>query len=183
MTEISDRYRRLSVAFTEKIAEVPPDRWESPSPCAGWSALDVVRHVVDTHGMFLGLVGRALPEDIPSVDDDPLAAWLVARDAVQADLDDPVRAQAEYDGAFGRSTFEKAVDGFLCFDQVVHGWDLARAAGLDETIDAEEVPVITAHAEKMGDLLRTPGVCGPALEPPRDADDQTRMLMLLGRRP
>jgi uncharacterized protein (TIGR03086 family) len=182
MTEISDRYRRLSTAFTEKVAATPDGRWESPSPCKEWTARDVLRHIVDTHGNFLGMVGRSMG-DIPSVDDEPLAAWIAARDTVQADLDDPARASAEYDGRFGRSTFERAVDGFLCFDQVIHGWDLARATGQDERIDPAEVQRIGSDISGFGDMLTKSGACGPPIEPPPGADDQTRLLMALGRRP
>jgi len=182
MTEISERYRRLSEAFTAKVESVPADRWDSPSPCEGWTARDVVGHVVDTHGMFLGLVGRELGE-IPAAADDPVAAWQAARAVIQADLDDPARAGAEFDGFAGRTSFEQAVGRFLCFDQVVHGWDLARATGLDERIPSEDVAWVVAQTEAMGDNLRSPGVCGPAIEAPSDADEQTRMLLLLGRRP
>ena len=89
---------------------------------------DVVRHVVETHGMFLGFVGDDLG-DIPSVDDDPRAAWDAARAVVQDRLDDPARAAAEFDGALGRTSFETSVDRFLSSDLVMHGWDLARAIG------------------------------------------------------
>jgi uncharacterized protein (TIGR03083 family) len=57
MTEISQRYSRLAAAFAEKIAAVPDERWDRPSPCPGWTAHDVVGHVVTTQGMFLGFVG------------------------------------------------------------------------------------------------------------------------------
>ena len=86
--------------------------------------------------MFLGFIGRSLP-DAPSVDDDPVAAWQNARDAVQAALDDPTTAKAEYDGFTGKATLEDGVDQFICTDLVIHGWDLAHATGLDETMDAE----------------------------------------------
>jgi len=82
----------------------------------------------------------------------------------------------------GRSTFERGVDGFLSFDQVVHGWDLARAIGQDERIEPAEVSRIAADVRGMGDTLRSSGACGPALEPPPDADPQTRLLCELGRR-
>ncbi len=182
MTEISQRYARLADAFAAKIAAVPGDRWSAQSPCPDWTALDVVRHVVTTQGMFLGLVGRALG-DIPSVDDDPLAAWTAARTIVQRDLEDPDRAGAEFDGAMGRMTFESAVDRFLNFDLVVHGWDLARATGLDDHIGPNDVARVRAAAESFGDAMRSPQAFGPALEPPPDADDQQRLLAFLGRRP
>jgi hypothetical protein len=72
MTEISERYARLADAFAAKIASVPSDRWATQSPCEGWTARDVVGHVVSSQGLILGLVGRSLG-DIPSADDDPQA--------------------------------------------------------------------------------------------------------------
>jgi hypothetical protein len=41
---------------------------------------------------------------------------------------------------------------------------------------------VQRRAEELGDTLRSEGVCGPALEPPADADEQTRLLAFLGRR-
>lgn len=182
MSETSERYRRLADGFAETIRAVPPERWESPSPCEGWTARDVVRHVVDTQGMFLGFVGRE-PGHVPSVDDDPAAAWDGARRVVQADLEDPARATAEFDGHFGRSTFEAAVDRFLCFDLIVHRWDLARAAGIEHRIDPGDVRQAEAAARAFGDAMRGPGAFGPEVEAPPDADEQVKLLAFLGRRP
>ena len=128
MTAISERYRRLAAGVTDKIAQVPPDRWSAPSPCPDWTALDVVRHLTETPGIFFGMIGEAAPE-VPSVEDDPLAAWVAARDATQAALDDPSIASREYEGFAGKSTFEKGVGQFICTDLIVHGWDLARRCG------------------------------------------------------
>src|ERR1700681_3245065 len=136
MTEVSERYARLADAFGAKIAAVASDRWSSPWPWTEWTARDLVGHVVSTQGMILGLVGRELGE-IRSVDNDPLGAFTDARAVVQHDLEDPARAGVEFEGFMGKMTFEGAVDRFLCFDLVVHGWDLARAAGLDEHIDPD----------------------------------------------
>lgn len=182
MSEVSERYKRLSDAFAAKIAAVPADKWSSPSPCSEWTARDVVRHVVSTQGMFLGFVGREIGE-IPSVDDDPAGAWDAARAQVQAVLDDPERASQEFDGITGRSTFEAAVGRFLCMDLVVHGWDLARSAGLDERIAPEDVGRVRKQAEEFGDALRSPGAFGPVVDAPNGADEQAQLLAFLGRRP
>jgi uncharacterized protein (TIGR03086 family) len=182
MTETADRFRRLSDRFEALVAAVPEDRWSNPSPCEGWEARDVVRHVVDVHGMMLGSIGRSVG-DAPSVDDDPLGALRAARAAVQAVLDDPATADTEYDGFFGRTRISATVDQFLGFDLVVHGWDLARATGQDTTMDAGEVERLSGQVEGMGDMLRTPGVCGPAVAVAADASAQDRLLGILGRDP
>lgn len=181
MSGISARYARLSEDFAATVAGVPFERWSADSPCEGWNARDVVRHVVDTQGMFLGLVGRGLG-DLPSVDEAPLAAWTAARAVVQADLDDPDRANTEFDGFFGRTTFAEAVDRFLNFDLVVHRWDLARATGQDERLDPGDVRWAREAAEAFGPQLRGDGVCGTELTPPEGADAQTRFLAFVGRR-
>lgn len=186
MTEtIADRFRRRTATFADTVAAVPEDRWSSPSPCEEWTAVDVVRHVVDTQGMFAGFVGREL-EPGPSVQDDPLAAVTAATGQTQTALDDPARATEEFDGFAGRSSFQDAVDRFLAFDLVVHRWDLARAAGLPDDIPAEDLAAlqvaVAAMTEQMSEAMRGPGAFGPELEPPADADDQTRLLAFIGRR-
>jgi uncharacterized protein (TIGR03086 family) len=182
MTEIADRYRRLSDAFAAKVAAVPPDRWSSPTPCAEWTARDLVRHMCETQGLFLGLVGRSLG-DIPAVDDDPAAAWDAARSVIQSDLDDPDRAGEEFDGFQGRTRWDAAVDRFLTFDLVVHAWDLAEATGLDATIDPDDATRFLAVADGLGDAMRTSGTFAPPLPTPPNADPQTRLLTRLGRDP
>jgi len=181
MTEIADRFRTRADHITELVEAVPDDRWASPSPCEGWTARDVVGHLVGNCALFLGFVDRELPP-APSVEEDPIRAWSSSRHALQAGLDDPAVAGQEFEGFMGRSTFEAGVGRFLCFDLVVHAWDLARAAGLDERLDPDAVRDVLAVAETFSDSARVPGVFGPALEPPPGADEQIRMLALLGRR-
>lgn len=181
MSDVSDRYTRLAEDFAATIATVPDDRWSSPSPCEGWAARDVVRHVVESHGMFLGLAGRE-PGEVPSVDDDPAAAFDAVRRVVAADLADPERAGATYDGFLGRKTFAEGIDQFISIDLVIHRWDLARATDGDETLEPDDVHRIHEVVVGVGDALREPGVFGPALEPPPGADEQTRLLAFLGRK-
>jgi len=100
---------------------------------------------------------------------------------MQADLDDPVRVDEEYEGQFGRSTFGRAVDGFLCFDLVVHGWDLARATGQDETLDPQDVVWLASVVEAMGETMRANGVIEDPVQPRPDAPEQERLLNALGR--
>jgi len=181
MTEVSERYQRLSDAFAAKIAAVPAAGWDAPTPCPEWTARDLVGHVVSTQGRILGLAGRAIG-DVPPVDDDPAAAFDAARGAVQHDLDDPDLATIEFEGLMGVMTLETAVDRFLCTDLVVHGWDLAHATGLDERIEPDEIARVRATTESFGDAMRSPRAFGPAVDAPSGADDQTRLLAFLGRR-
>ena len=181
MTEsIADRYRRLSTAFAETIASVPAEGWDRRTPCEDWSARDLVGHVVQSQGTFLGFVGEELPEG-PSVDDDPSGAWAHASSAVQRRLDDPEGAAATFQGFSGESTFEAATDRFLCADLVVHRWDLARSQGQDVTLDTADMDRIQDGLAPIADMMRGPGAFGPEVQVPPDADRQTRFLGFLGR--
>lgn len=180
MTEIADRYRRLADRFADTVAGVPDDAWSNPSPCDEWTARELVAHVVSTQGLFLGFVGEDIGE-LPDVDDDPAGAWDAARAKVQDALDDPTRADAEFDGVFGRTTLATAIDRFLNSDLVVHRWDLARATGQDESFDPADAERILAYGREFGDAFRAPGVCGPEVPVPADADVRTRALGFWGR--
>lgn len=182
MTAISDRYRFLASEVTRRVAAVPPDRWDNPSPCDGWTARDVLQHLIDSHRNMPAYAGLTV-ELTRSVDDDPVAAWAEARDAMQKLLEDPARAGAEYDGYFGRTTVQQTVDGYLGFDLLIHGWDIARATGQDETLPAAEVERVYRDAQALGDNLRQAGVCGPPVDVPDDAPLQDRLLAFLGRTP
>ena len=178
--DVACRYRTQSSAFAAKVAAVPPDAWTAPTPCSEWDVRALVRHVVETPAMFFSLVGERMAP-CPGVDEDPAAAFACSSEQVQAALDDPARAGAEFDGYFGRSTFAEAIDRFVCFDLVVHGWDLARATGQDEHVDPDEVQRLWKATELFGDAIRT--AFGPAVEAPPGADEQARLLAYLGRRP
>jgi uncharacterized protein (TIGR03086 family) len=184
MTEISDRYRRLSKGFTARVEAVPADddRWSNQSPCPDWTARDVVGHMLDTHQMFFGLVDHEVAPG-PSADDDPAAAWAYVRDAMQAALDDESIAGREHEGMFGRSRWDASVDRFINTDVLVHTWDLARALGVDDRLDPAEVPAVLETAKAFGDAARGPQTFGPELPAPPDADDQDRLLAFVGRDP
>src|SRR6476660_8471612 len=97
MSEISKRYQKVSEQFTRRVRAVPDEAWNNPAPPEGWVARDVVRHLVEwVPGFFLSFAGLELPTG-PSVDDDPVAAWKVLDDALQAALDDPDVAAREFD--------------------------------------------------------------------------------------
>ncbi|RBQ18557.1 TIGR03086 family protein [Spongiactinospora rosea] len=193
MTEIADRYRRRADAFARTIDGVRPEQWADPSPCADWDARDVVRHIIDMHAVMLAPLGRTL-SPAPGVDTDPAAAFRAARADVEAILDDPAVAAAKCDTPAGRVSAEDHVDRVVSDDLPLHGWDLARATGQDDTIDPVDVERLWAGTSSLpAELLeqfRTPGafgpgvvVFGPEVKVPADAPVQDRLLGMIGRDP
>jgi uncharacterized protein (TIGR03086 family) len=184
MSEISERYRRVAARFTALVNEVPDGAWDNPAPCEGWVARDVVRHLVEWIPPFLTSAGGpALPEG-PSVDDDPAGAWTVLNDAIQSLLDDPAASAQEISHPrAGTHRLDEAIATFFLGDVVVHTWDLARATGLDETLDADVVHEMLVGMQPMDEALRASGQYGPKVEVPADADEQTRLIAFTGRVP
>ena len=84
----AERHRLVAGVFTDRV-EGARD-WEAPSPVEGWTARDVVRHLVEWFPAFLSGGGVELAHG-PSVDDDPVAAWRAHADAVQSPARRPGR--------------------------------------------------------------------------------------------
>lgn len=139
-------------------------------------------HVVHVHRRVLALVdGGDAPE--PAGDEDLLAAFRAASEAVGAALADPSRATRTVSGMFGDQPFEELVGRLLCADTLVHTWDLARAGGQDDRLDADAVTKALEFLVPIDEGVRRPGGFGPKVTPSPDADSQTRLLAFTGRRP
>ncbi len=155
--------------------------WGSPSPCEGWSAADVVAHLVDTQRDFLGGHGVDLGER-PDVSADPGAAWREHADRVAAALSDDAVTATAFDGFFGPTTVGATFEQFYVWDMVVHRWDVARAVEADHALTGTELDRVERGADGFGEALHMDGVCRSALEAPADAPREARVLARLGRR-
>jgi uncharacterized protein (TIGR03086 family) len=188
VSEISERFALVAEGFTARVEAVPSHAWENPAPCDGWVARDVVRHLVGWlpgPGFLLGTFGVET-RAIPPVDEDPAAAWAVVNAAIQGALDDSdLAARVEDCGPPGRLSLEAAVDMTCTPDVLIHTWDLARATGLDERLDAAEVHRQIVAVESMppevDQAMRGSGHYGPRVAVGPDADEQTRLLAFMGR--
>lgn len=180
MSEIAERYRIIADGFAARVEGTPPDRWASPSPCEGWTARDVVLHVVEVHRRLLAGIDDRDPLPLPA-DADLVAAWHEARAEVETTLADRARATQITTGRFSPLPFEALVGRLLCADTLVHTWDLARATGQDERLDAEAVTHAYSGLKPMDGTLRNSGAFADKVTPPGDADEQTQLLCFLGR--
>jgi hypothetical protein len=56
---VLDGFVRALGGFEAMLAGVAPDRWDAPSPCAGWYAVDVAGHVIsDLRAVEAYAIGR-----------------------------------------------------------------------------------------------------------------------------
>ncbi len=69
----------------------------------------------------------------------------------------------------------------LTVDLITHTWDLARAVGAQDTMDAEVVAVVLPVVELIGPLLSASGEFGSPISVPETESAQRRLLGRLGR--
>lgn len=177
----AERHRRIAGDFTYLVQRVPD--WDVPAPVAGWTARDVLEHLVTWLPGFLSAGGVKLATG-PTAADDPVSAWTYHADAVQALLDDPKRAVAQYSHErVGSMPVAEAIDRFYTSDVFMHSWDLARASGQDVALEPEFCAALLAGMEPMQEAMRSSGQYGPKVEVPAGADPQTRLVGFIGRDP
>lgn len=90
------------------------------------------------------------------------ACWRSARTDLLAAHADPVRAKTTVSGMFGEQTFESLVGRLPCADTLVHTWDLARATGQDEQLDAGRSPPPTPSSGPSTTRSDDPGSLPPS---------------------
>ena len=178
----AERHRQVAGLFTDRVRGTRD--WDAPAPVAGWTARDVVGHLT---GWFPGFLASGAGIDLPAgppVADDPVAAWQVHSDGVQAVLDDPATADRELTNPhLGRLPVAAAIDQFYTSDVFMHTWDLARATGQDDRLDPDFCARLLGGMEQMDDILRSSGQYGPRVEVPAGADVQSRLLGFMGGDP
>jgi uncharacterized protein (TIGR03086 family) len=176
----AERHRLVAGVFTART-EGARD-WDAPAPVEGWTARDVVRHLVEWFPAFLSGGGVELPPG-PSVDDDPVGAWRAYADAVQSLLDGPEADRPFTHPRAGSHALDQAIDMFYTSDVFMHTWDLARATGQDDRLDPDLCTQLLEGMTQMEDLIRSSGQYGPAVPVPEDAPVQVRMIGFIGRDP
>jgi hypothetical protein len=75
----ASRHSAVAGGFGRLVAQTTD--WSAPAPVDGWTARDVVGHLVGWFPGFLAGGGIELPAG-PSVADDPVSAWQHHADAV-----------------------------------------------------------------------------------------------------
>lgn len=111
-----------------------------------------------------------------------VAAWHAARADTEVALADPDRAGQEIPGRMGAMPYETLTARFVCADLLVHTWDLARAAGLDETLNADALAQGYEGLKPMDTMMRGGTAFAVKVDPPPGADLQTEFLCFLGRK-
>ena len=177
-------YTKALYGFDAVVQRVPADRWDSDSPCDGWSARDVVVHACSVM-QAVAAMARTGENVVPTTldpTDDVVELWNITRDDLLEALDHPNVVNRVGNYWFGESTIDDIL-AFSVWDQLGHSWDVVRAVGLDahasDDVAEASLAVISANA----DMIRQMGLMGEPVEVESDAPAMVRFLGLTGRNP
>jgi uncharacterized protein (TIGR03086 family) len=133
----------------ELVAQVGPEQWNDPTPCAAWNVKTLVGHLIaGRHGYCALLKGAPatklrsiLAQQGEAAGTDPVSACETAVRSVRAAFAEP--------GALERTVRHRMGDipgslllALLVGDTVVHSWDLAAAIGVDSGLDEQLVEYV-----------------------------------------
>lgn len=173
--------------FTSVVARLGEDDWERPTPCAGWTAGDLLGHLAISIGVAISAMQArqptwpdvARPGDL--VEGDPAGFWrgtvTRARDVLRdADLE---RAM---DTPLGRTVADDLAIPVI--DLYIHAWDLGAVVGIDVEIPADVIDYAHAYIDPLpDDLMRgNDRAFAPQAPVPAGATPTERFIAWTGRR-
>ncbi|RNL82999.1 TIGR03086 family metal-binding protein [Halostreptopolyspora alba] len=185
MAELLDLHAKALAEFDRRVREVGDAQWGESTPCVDWDVHDLVNHMVTVQMWAPYLLSGGTVEDAGDrfdgdhLGETPVATWeVMSRDARTAWLQ-PDALERTVHMSFGAipASFYLWI---MTLDQLVHAWDLARAIGTDETLDAGLVEATLQWVNENN--VTVPPYFAEPVPVAEDADTQTRLLALTGRR-
>ena len=173
--------------FTSIVARLGEDDWGRPTPCAGWTARDLLGHLATSIRVGISLMqGRppafpdaARPGDL--VEGDPVEFWRGTVGQARA-----VLRSADLTLAMETPLSQTVADALVIpvIDLYVHAWDLGAAAGIDVEIPADVTDYAHAYIDPLPDeVMRGEGrAFGPQTPVPAGATPTERFIAWTGRR-
>jgi len=176
-------------AFDSVVVALPAEAWDRPTPCEGWTSLDVLGHLGSSIAFGISVMQGEQPTwpefDRPAdlVDGEPVAYWRAIADRARAALEG-ADLDLEMDTPMGRRTVADRL-AFPAIDLYVHAWDVGATNGIAVEVPADVIELAHHHIDPFPvEVVRGPqGSFGPEVEPPADATDSERFLAWTGRDP
>ncbi len=174
--DLLDLYERASQWTQSKVVGATA-QMAARTPCDEWDVRTLLNHMLDTQNYFTSSA-RGEQASPPS----PIPPELLGDDPA-ADFE---QGRQDLIKAFGApGVIEKTGPslGIAFSDQLLHGWDLARATGQDATMPKGlPGPALEAIHGKFTEEQRK-GVFKPEINVDANASDQDKLLAYTGRDP
>jgi uncharacterized protein (TIGR03086 family) len=164
---LGERHLAVCQRFGESV-RAANGKWERPSPCDAWDARGVLEHVIGFHDVLL-LRPLGLKPDRPR--NDPRIRWELTYGALEMAFDLDIGPDAA------------AMLPNVTRDVLVHTWDLARAVGADDRLDARWCESFYAALPTDPQTLSASGMFDAPVAGGDQTDVQSKLLARLGRNP
>lgn len=182
MTDVFDALDRASTVVGDLIDRIPADRWDAPTPCAEWSVRDVVGHLVGMNVVFVAMFEQGpMPErGVDRLGADPAAAFRRSADALRAAAALPGVLERTQETPLGATTGAERLRWRVA-DLLTHGWDLARATGIEAALPDDLVLAALAFAREQLPNQRRAGRFDEPTPVPDDAPAIDQLAAFTGR--
>lgn len=191
MSEKLRLYTTILFGFEHVLRSVPADAWENQSPCEEWTARHVAGHAMGVVNNVaarggVGVLVDAFGDVASIAGADPVESFRQIRDRYLTATDRRGALRTPVKSRLGEMTLDDYL-GLMAADTLVHTWDIARAAGLDDTLDPGAVRLVYAgYLAWDQETMRQPDLYGAALEiggPDSSVSEQDRLIAFTGRDP
>jgi uncharacterized protein (TIGR03086 family) len=182
MSQALRNFTNALYGFEHVVRLVPDKKWAAKAPCPGWNGTDVLAHTMATvENVRTAATKGTMSTKGPKVGADPLASWVKLRTATLEALDQPGALHKITDSFMGPIPVDSLMP-LLSSDVLIHTWDLARTAKVDERLEPVLVKSVMALMKSFPpEMMRSSGMFAAAIKPAPGADAQTKLLNFSGR--
>jgi uncharacterized protein (TIGR03086 family) len=154
------------------------------TPCSEFNVHELLNHVLAGMVMLKTAAagGKAVPPEESIVSDDPAGQYKASRRELLEVLGKPGVFDSTWEMPFGAMP-GKMMAGIAFLEHLTHAWDIRKATGQDTELPTDVVTECYELVQPMDQMLRMPGVCGPAVEAPADATATQKLVAFMGRTP
>lgn len=186
--DLLDLFDRATEWTATKVAGAQ-DQLDANTPCDEWSVRRLLDHMLFAQQMFAsgpsgGTIAPPAGPPPELVGNDPAGQYEEARKATVHAYSQPGVLEGTLKGSAGDVPAAQILGIAFC-DQLIHGWDLAKATGQDTTMPLDLASAaLTMLNGRLPDEARGPGKnFKAAVSVPDDASDQDKLIAYCGRRP
>lgn len=171
-------YRQASNWALDKVRNAQT-ALDSDTPCEGWDLRTLMNHMLETHDYFIA----AAEGDESASPPGPKPPTNRLSDNPVQDFSDTRERTLETFGAEGVIEKTGPSLGIAFADQLLHGWDIAKATGQDTTMPdgLAQAAYDMVHGAFTDEQRK--GTFGPEVDAPDGASVQDKLLAYTGRNP
>ncbi len=162
------------------IAATKESQWKSSTPCTDWNVQALLDHPVGGAEWFQSVLSGT-PQGKPAAGKTYLQRYDEAYPKVLQAAKDKANLEKTVDAGFAKMPGAQFLN-VAFFDTLIHGWDLAKATGQNTRLDTKLVEACYAIYAPQAPNLRANKAIGPEVKVPANADTQTKLLAVLGRK-